>query len=103
MEHFKSFSEDENGYVLHNELGDSKRVIRTQDEINIIAQKLANEKCEEYDFLEAPEDNLERIKNIVFEATHEKIFARMGVENSTKNLLRLSYYLLFDEVPERFV
>ena len=103
MEHFKSFSEDENGYVLHDEFGDSKRVIRTQDEINILAQKLANEKCEEYDFLKAPEDNLEAIQNMEFEAIHEKIFARMGIENNTKNLLRLSYYLLFDEVPERFV
>lgn len=102
MKHFTSFSEDENGFVLRDECGHSKRAMRTEAEINILANKLGNEKCQEYDALGDYEDNLEEVQNGNFESIHEKIFARMGVKNSVENLLRLSYYLLFDEVPERF-
>lgn len=102
MFHFNSFSEDENGYVLRGNCEHSKRVMRTESEINILAKKLANEKCREYDALGNYEDNLEEVQNGSFDSIHEKIFARMGVKNSTENLLRLSYYLLFGEVPERF-
>lgn len=84
MRHFKSFSEDENGYVLHDEFGESKRVIRTQDEINILAQKLANEKCKEYDSLGEYEDNLEAIQNMEFEAIHEKDFTTLTFANGGK-------------------
>ena len=102
MYHFNSFSKDENGFVLTDDNGHSKRVMRTESEINILAQKLANEKCQEYEALGDYEDNLEDIQNREFETIHEKIFARLGVKNSTENLLRLSYYFLFNEVPERF-
>jgi len=106
---FTTFETVENNgkteYFLTQLDGSRKKVVRTQEELDSLMQKLYFEECEEFSRLTSNgrnEDHLREVSMSDFEKGHEYLFARMNVQNTAKNLLILTYYLLFDEINERF-
>ena len=97
-------------FYLHNKEGESKKVVRTQDEINILMNKIYyEEECPEFVKLTSYGKNedhfkeiIEKVNNDEFDTGMDIVFARMGVPNNTNNLLLMSYFLLFDEIPKNF-
>ena len=82
-----------------------KKVIRNQNEINELMNKLYYKKCNEFDRLSSyayNNDYLEDIKDNYYEKGMDRVFDRLGVKHSNENLLLVTEFLLFNECSKQF-